>query len=228
MEETPNEQQPIKPIEVQQPVIFGTQRPNTPLKAWQELQAGNERFVKGVSLHPNQDSVRRQDLSSGQEPHALLLACSDSRLAAEIIFDAGLGDMFVIRTAGEVIGSTVLGSIEFAVEELHVPLIVVLGHNSCGAVTATVDAIESGNMPPGKIRELVEKITSSVLAARRLGNKTVDAAAIEHVKQTSNYIKEESKIVLQALEAGKTGIVGAFYTLDEGKVEACYYEGLDT
>lgn len=136
------------------------EQPNlTPAQAWRKLRDGNSRFVEGSSDHPNQDALRRQFLVDKQHPFAVIFGCSDSRLAAEIIFDLGLGDAFVVRTAGHVIDSAALGSLEYSVAMLHVPLIVVLGHDSCGAVTATIDSVESGIMPPGFIRDLVEHIT---------------------------------------------------------------------
>ena len=114
--------------------------PQTPAEAWETLMAGNARFVDSNSSHPNQDAARRTSLLSTQHPFAVIFGCSDSRLAAEIIFDLGLGDAFVVRTAGHVIDNTVLGSLEYSVDYLNVPLIVVLGHDNCGAVTATQDA----------------------------------------------------------------------------------------
>ena len=108
----------------------------TPAEALQRLRAGNARFVAGASEHPNQDAARRESLTDGQHPFAVIFGCSDSRLAAEIIFDLGLGDTFVVRTAGQVVGNAALGSLEYSVTDLDVPLIVVLGHDSCGAVTA--------------------------------------------------------------------------------------------
>ncbi|MDO5492565.1 MAG: carbonic anhydrase, partial [Nesterenkonia sp.] len=114
-----------------------------PADVWEILRRGNERFVCGDVDHPNQNAERRSSLTESQHPMAVIFGCSDSRLAAEIIFDVGLGDVFVVRTAGQVIDDAVLGSLEFSVEELKTPLIVVLGHDSCGAVKATIDATSS-------------------------------------------------------------------------------------
>ena len=119
--------------------------PNTsPVTAWKALNEGNERFVAGKPEHPSQSIEHRASLADGQKPTAVVFGCADSRVAAEIIFDQGLGDMFVVRTAGHVIDSAVLGSIEYAVTVLNVPLIVVLGHDSCGAVKATLSALDDG------------------------------------------------------------------------------------
>ena len=109
----------------------------TPALAWRRLREGNERFVNGETSHPNQDASRRSSLVENQHPFAVIFGCSDSRLAAEIIFDVGLGDVFVVRTAGQVIDDAVLGSLEYSIGVLGVPLIVILGHDSCGAVSAT-------------------------------------------------------------------------------------------
>src|SRR4029077_17393598 len=126
--------------------------PNTnPVTAWKALKEGNERFVAGEPEHPSQSIADRARLASGQRPTAVLFGCADSRVAAEIIFDQGLGDMFVVRTAGHVIDAAVLGSIEYAVTVLNVPLIVVLGHDSCGAVKATLSAIDDGAVPGGYV-----------------------------------------------------------------------------
>src|SRR5438046_8482300 len=116
-------------------------------EAFEVLLAGNRRFVAGTPEHPNQDAARRRDVAPTQAPFAVLFGCSDSRLAAEIIFDRGLGDLFVVRTAGHTIGPEVLGSIEYAVTLLHTPLVVVLGHSSCGAVQAARDAVVGGTVP---------------------------------------------------------------------------------
>jgi carbonic anhydrase len=119
----------------------------TPREASEMLLAGNQRFVSGAPEHPNQDAVRRAETALAQRPFAVLFGCSDSRLAAEIIFDRGLGDLFVVRTAGHVTGPEVLGSIEYGVSVLGCPLVVVLGHDSCGAVAATRATVEDWPRP---------------------------------------------------------------------------------
>lgn len=190
-----------------------------PREAWQKLQDGNERFIRGESLHPNQDSAHRESLVHQQNPFAVIFGCSDSRLAAEIIFDLGLGDAFVVRTAGQVIDLSVLGSIEYSIEVLGVPLIVVLGHDNCGAITATQDAIDSGEMPGGFLRNLVERITPSVLASRRDGGQGVNDYMVEHIKQTANRLAEASRIISTAVDRKEVTIVGLAYRLDEGRAE---------
>jgi carbonic anhydrase len=188
----------------------------TPTEAWELLRTGNERFVAGTSNHPNQDAARRASLASSQHPTAVIFGCSDSRLAAEIIFDVGLGDVFVVRTAGQVIDDAVLGSLEYSVDVLEIPLIVVLGHDSCGAVTAAVDSYVSGEMPPGFIRSLVERIIPSVLSARRAGVKDVNGTVAENVRQISDRLMESSLSVSKAVTEGRTAIVGLTYSLSNG------------
>lgn len=190
-----------------------------PTQAWDRLKQGNARFVLGESSHPNQDAPHRASLVNTQHPFALIFGCSDSRLAAEIIFDLGLGDVFVVRTAGQVIDDAVLGSIEFSVVDLGVPLIIILGHDSCGAVTATRDVVDGSSMPVGFRRDLVERIMPSVLAAQRDGITDVNSMVVEHVKQTAARLVESSRIVSDAVERGQTAVLGVTYRLKEGKAE---------
>jgi len=191
----------------------------TPALAWRRLREGNERFVAGTSSHPNQDASRRSSLVNTQHPFAVIFGCSDSRLAAEIIFDLGLGDAFVIRTAGHVIDDAVLGSLEYSIGILGVPLIVVLGHDSCGAVTATKSAVETGEMPVGFIRSLVERIAPSVLASLRNGQEHVDDMVVENVKQTSQRLVDSSRVISDAVEGGRAAVIGLAYHLAEGRAD---------
>jgi carbonic anhydrase len=191
----------------------------TPAEAWQRMLEGNARFVAGQSSHPNQDASRRASLVNTQHPFAVIFGCSDSRLAAEIIFDVGLGDIFVVRTAGQVIDDAVLGSLEYSVGILKTPLIVILGHDSCGAVTATMDAINTGIMPKGFLRDLVERITPSVLAAKREDVHDVNSAVVEHVRQTSQRLVDSSRVIADAVEDGSVAVIGVAYRLSEGKAE---------
>lgn len=202
----------------------------TPAKAWDEMRRGNERFVKGEPSHPRQDVERRAELAAIQTPRAALFGCSDSRLAAEIIFDKGLGDLFVIRNAGQVVSSSVLGSLEYAVAVLHVPLIVVLGHDACGAVQAAIDS-QSADAPllPAHIDRIIQKI---VPAVRRVGAVTdegqpidpasVDASLVgrEHLRDTITELLERSEMISDAVAAGTLAIVGANYRLLEGRADA--------
>ncbi|WP_406633321.1 carbonic anhydrase [Pseudarthrobacter quantipunctorum] len=189
----------------------------TPALAWRRLREGNERFVNGETSHPNQDASRRSSLVENQHPFAVIFGCSDSRLAAEIIFDVGLGDVFVVRTAGQVIDDAVLGSLEYSIGVLGVPLIVILGHDSCGAVSATKSAVETGQMPAGFIRDLVERITPSVLTSLRNDQTDVNDMVVEHVKQTSERLVDSSRVISDAISSGKAAVIGLSYSLAEGR-----------
>ena len=193
--------------------------PNTsPATAWKALKEGNGRFVAGQPAHPSQSIEDRARLAHSQKPTAVLFGCADSRVAAEIIFDQGLGDMFVVRTAGHVIDSAVLGSIEYAVTVLNVPLIVVLGHDSCGAVQATLTAIDEGVVPGGYVRDIVERITPSVLQGRHAGLTRVDEFEMRHVNDTVTQLRVRSSSIAERLAAGTLAIVGLTYHLAEGRV----------
>jgi carbonic anhydrase len=188
----------------------------TPAEALAELLAGNHRFVSGEVAHPNQDASRRSSLAVAQAPFAVIFGCSDSRLAAEIIFDRGLGDLFVVRTAGHAIGREVLGSIEFAVTELGTPLVVVLGHRSCGAVAATRDAADSGEPPAGHIGAVVEAIAPSVALAAEMGFTEVDQIVDVHIEQTAAQLLEDSDALAAAVKDGSCAIAGLSYHLSDG------------
>ena len=193
--------------------------PNTsPVTAWKALKEGNERFVAGKPEHPSQGIEHRASLTAAQKPIAAVFGCGDSRVAAEIIFDQGLGDMFVVRTAGHVIDSAVLGSIEFAVTVLNVPLIVVLGHDSCGAVKATLSAFDDGVVPGGYVRDIVERVMPSILAGRREGLSRVDEFEARHVTETGAQLMARSTAIADRVEAGSLAIVGLTYQLADGRV----------
>jgi carbonic anhydrase len=201
--------------------------PCTPGEAWAKLAHGNDRFVAGEYSHPNQDAARRDSLTGGQTPFAVFFGCADSRVAAEIIFDRGLGDLFVVRTAGHVIDPGVLGSIEFGVDILNIPLVVILGHDSCGAVSATVDAVRDGVFPGGYIRDIVERVMPSVLAARQAGMSTPDEIEAEHVRQTLRLLTERSRLIADRVASGRLAIVGAVYNLGDGRARIVDSAGLD-
>ena len=202
-------------------------RPWTPAEAWAKLARGNQRFVAGEHWHPNQDAARRDSLTGGQAPFAVFFGCADSRVAAEIIFDRGLGDLFVVRTAGHVIDAGVLGSIEFGVGILDIPLVVILGHDSCGAVSATVDAVQSGVMPPGYIRDIVERVTPSVLAAHQAGMTNADEIEAEHVRHTLRLLTERSSLIADRIASGRLAVVGAAYALRDGRARIVDSVGLE-
>ncbi len=190
----------------------------SPAAAWTALKQGNERFVAGRPEHPSQSIEHRASLAVAQRPTAVLFGCADSRVAAEIIFDQGLGDMFVVRTAGHVIDSAVLGSIEYAVTVLDVPLIVVLGHDSCGAVQATLDALDKGQVPGGFVRDVVERVTPSIMLGRREGLTRVDEFETRHVVETGNQLLSRSSAIADRVERNQLAIIGLTYRLADGQV----------
>jgi carbonic anhydrase len=193
--------------------------PNSnPVSAWKALREGNDRFVAGQPLHPSQSVEDRARLTHGQKPTAVVFGCADSRVAAEIIFDAGLGDMLVVRTAGHVADSAVLGSIEYAVTVLDVPLIVVLGHDSCGAVKATLAALDDGEVPGGYVRDIVERITPSILLGRNTGLTRVDEFEARHVNETVAQLRIRSAAIAERIIAGTLAIAGVTYHLADGRV----------
>jgi carbonic anhydrase len=191
---------------------------DSPAAALRLLLEGNLRFTTGQRLHPSQDADRRTASAPGQRPFAVLFGCSDSRLAAEIIFDRGIGDLFVVRTAGHVVGGAVLGSIEYAVATLDTPLIAVLGHDSCGAIAATLDALQSGVSPSGFMRDVVERVMLSVLAVRDRAPADPDAAAEEHIRYTADLLVQRSAVIAERIADGRCGVVGLSYRLAEGTV----------
>ncbi len=193
--------------------------PNTsPVTAWKALKEGNERFVAGRPEHPSQSIEYRASLAAEQRPTAVVFGCADSRVAAEIIFDQGLGDMFVVRTAGHVIDSAVLGSVEYAVSVLNVPLIAVLGHDSCGAVKATLSALDDGVLPGGYVRDVVERVTPSILVGRREGLTRIDEFEARHVIETGTQLLARSTAIAERVADGSLAIVGLTYHLADGKV----------
>jgi len=198
----------------------------TPAKAWQEMVRGNERFVRGEPRHPRQDVERRAEVLETQEPHAALFGCSDSRLSAEIIFDKGLGDLFVVRNAGQVISDSVIGSLEYAVGILHVPLIVVLGHDACGAVAAAIDSQEPDAQPlPPHIASLVSKIVPAVQRVKASGAVDAHDVGREHLRDTIAELIESSELISDAIAAGTLAVVGANYRLLEGSAIADIHVG---
>ncbi|NNG97782.1 carbonic anhydrase [Gordonia araii] len=190
----------------------------TPAQAWANLKAGNERFVAGKPEHPNQGIDHRAVLAAGQAPNVVLFGCSDSRVAAEMIFDQGLGDMFVVRTAGHIIDSSVLGSLEFATELLHVPLIAILGHDSCGAVGSTVASLNDLTIPGGYIRDIIERVGPSILSARAKGKTRLDEFEAEHVVETGRLLMQRSQLIRQRVDSGEVAILGLTYHLADGRV----------
>jgi carbonic anhydrase len=189
----------------------------TPAQAWQRLRAGNERFITGRVRHPHATSADRAKLADGQRPHAVVLSCSDSSVSPEIVFDQGLGDLFVVRTAGHTVDPSVVGSIEYGVLYLEAPLVVILGHESCDAMATTLEAMDYLEVPLGSVREFVERIIPSVLSAQRDGFTAVADFEARHVQETAARLIETSAVVSAGLSAKTLAVVEATYKLRDGK-----------
>jgi carbonic anhydrase len=188
--------------------------------ALQGLVDGNGRFVDGKQAPHILGAERRRELAKGQHPQAIVLACSDSRVPPEYVFDQQLGQVFVVRTAGNVADGVALGSIEYAVEHLGIPLIVVLGHRSCGAVTAALEAHRTHSRPHGNVAEVLKLVMPAVLQAERarapdLLNASIDA----NVALEARALVKRSPIIAERVKSGKLKIIRAVYDLETGKVE---------
>ncbi|ACZ29967.1 carbonic anhydrase [Xylanimonas cellulosilytica DSM 15894] len=206
----------------------------TPTDSWAALRVGNDRFVAGEPEHPSQSVDRRRELASSQHPHTVIFGCSDSRVAAEIIFDQGLGDVFVVRTAGHVVDTTVIGSIEYGTELLGASLVVVLGHDLCGAIAATAHTLATGEQPPGFVRAVVDKVIPSVAGLTAAAHTTHDdGAAIYdpdvlrtvHVRHTVEMLAGYSAALHERIEKGSLAIVGVEYDLAEGNARLVHVLG---
>lgn len=193
----------------------------TPGQALAALKDGNRRFLAGQAIAPDPRGRRRLEIAKAQYPIAVLVSCSDSRVPPELLFGRGLGELFIIRNAGNTIDTVAMGSLEYAVAELNVPLVVVMGHERCGAVAAAVAVVEQGTNFPGSIGRMVEPIIPAVLAARRAGAKDLlDASVRANVSRTVARLRQFSEpMVLDRIKAGKLRIIGARYDLDDGNVD---------
>ena len=211
-----------------------TDTTDTPASVWADMQEGNSRFVAGSPRHPRQDVERRHELAAAQTPRAALFGCADSRLAAEIIFDQGLGDLFVVRNAGQVVSDSAIASIEYAVAVLDVSLIIVLAHDECGAVRAAIDstALDAPELPP-HIWRLIAKIVPAVRNVLRgtpdATPANVDAEVVgqEHLRNTVDELLASSKLIADAIAEGRLAVVGANYRLGEGTAVPHVRVGLD-
>lgn len=197
---------------------------HTPATAWTDMLDGNTRFVQGTPRHPRQGSERRHQTEGAQYPHAALLGCADSRLAAEIIFDEGLGDLFVVRNAGQVVSQSVIGSLEYAVAALNVPLIVVLGHDSCGAVGAAIASIapDAALLPAQVWRQIAPIVPSArtVMTATGTDWTSVSSELVgtEHLQATVAELLHSSELITEAVAEGRLAVVAANYRLADGTV----------
>ena len=185
------------------------------------LKAGNERYVEGKAAHSNQDQARRTLTSTeGQRPHTIVLSCSDSRVPVEIVMDGGIGELFIVRVAGNVTNADEAGSIEYGVEHLNSPLLLVLGHTKCGAVTAVAGKAKL----EGNLKDIDRRIKPAVARAHKLhpdlkGNDFIHEAVIEDVWQSIEDLIRTSLVIRNEIRENKVTVVGAVYDIDTGKVE---------
>ncbi len=186
----------------------------TPDQTLERLLEGNKRFAAGNQNRPRQTPARRIEVSDAQHPCATVLTCSDSRVPPELVFDQGLGDLFVVRVAGHVVDDAVLGSIEYAVEHLHTPLVLVLGHKNCGAVTAAV----KGEVATGHIANLVKAIQPSVDKVKRQPSTLLENAIRANIERAVMQLCTAAPILAPQVKAGNLKIVGAYYDLSSGAV----------
>lgn len=180
-----------------------------------KLKEGNERFIKGKTLHPNQDFKRIKEVASAQKPFAIIVGCSDSRVPSEIIFDQGIGDLFIVRTAGQVSSYASWGSIEFGNAVLGAKLIVVLGHTSCGAVSAACKIPDV----PGHIVTLINAIKPAAELAKKIAGDVVENAVKINVAMEVKQLQSLEPVLTKAIKNGSLKIVGAVYNLSTGQVD---------
>jgi carbonic anhydrase len=201
-------------------VIVATREPEEiePEGALLRLKEGNQRYISNLTMDPNQSDARRVEIAKAQHPFATILGCVDSRVPPEIIFDRGLGDLFVIRTAGQVLDQAVVGSIEFGVAELGIPLLVILGHEKCGAIKATIEVLEKKLTVEGTIGYLVAGLSEAVEEAEKKSGDLVNNAVLANVELLVAKFKG-SPAFKEHIESGKLMVVGARYDLDTGIVE---------
>jgi carbonic anhydrase len=185
------------------------------------LVEGNQRFTKGELLHPRRRPEDFRSLAEGQSPVAVVVGCADSRVSPELVFDQGVGDLFVVRVAGNVIsggGASVKGSVEYAVAELGVPLVLVLGHSQCGAVKAAIKHLDANDALPGSIGELVAAIKPAVSEAKGRAGDLLDNAIKANVERGVQRLKALEPILAERVQKGKVKVAGAVYDLASGKV----------
>lgn len=201
------------------------------LEALERLREGNRRFVSGVrSLDTLMSQTRRMDFVNGQEPIAVILGCSDSRVPVEIIFDQGLGDLFVIRVAGNIVAPSQVGSVEFAAAKFGTPLVVVLGHSRCGAIQATLSELQQPTADQSRhLRSIVDRIRPAVEGLLATELKDDEDALTEHavranVRVSANYLRHGSEVLEQLILSDRLLVVGAEYSLETGVVE--FFDGI--
>ncbi len=190
----------------------------TPDQALARLAEGNRHFVAGDAARPDLSASRRHALTAGQAPFAAVLGCADSRVPPEMAFSTGLGEIFTIRVAGNSVGTGELGSLEYAVNMLGVPLIVVLGHERCGAVAAALEVAEKGTSLPGALEPMINPILASMKQAHEAGGDLADQTARAHAVRTARHLRDDEQTFSALAKAGKLRIVAAHYRLEDGLV----------
>lgn len=192
----------------------------TPDEALALLREGNDAFLRGEQTRVLTSAQRRLDLAAGQNPFAAYVTCSDSRVPPELLFGRGLGELFIIRNAGNTVDTVALGSIEYAVAVLQVPLVVVMGHESCGAVKAATEVVTDNATFPGSIGPMIEPIIPAVLQARSEEGDLLDNSVRSNVRRVVRQLREQTDpIMLEPQREGRLKVVGAYYDLDEGRVD---------
>jgi len=197
---------------------------STPVTAWRALKEGNERFVAGKPEHPSQSIEHRASLAATQKPIAVVFGCADSRVAAEIIFDQGLGDIFVIRVAGNIVAPSQVGSVEFAAARFGIRLVVVLGHSRCGAILATLEDLHRPTEQSRNLRAIVDRVRPSVegLLATELRHDEdalVRQAVRANVRASANQLRHGSEVLERLIQDDGLVVVGAEYSLESGLVD---------
>lgn len=192
----------------------------SPDQAIKRLMEGNERYTLGKT-QKRSFAATRAALAGGQNPYASILSCADSRVSPELCFDEARGDLFVTRVAGNYVTTDILASLEYGVAVLNTPLIMVLGHTSCGAVSATVSALEKQTEFPGHIQSIITELMPAVRAAVAEPHQgtLVHAATIQNIKQNVKRLQEATPILSRAVQAGKVKVIGGLYDLETGRVE---------
>uniref|UniRef100_A0AAU2K221 Carbonic anhydrase n=1 Tax=Streptomyces sp. NBC_00049 TaxID=2903617 RepID=A0AAU2K221_9ACTN len=207
---------PAFPASAASPQAETSDRVTTPAQALRRLAAGNERWRTLRQEHPHESAYLRRRLIQGQQPFAIVLGCVDSRVPPELVFDQGLGDLLTVRSAGEVLDEAVLGSVAYGVLELHIPLVLVLAHQSCGAVAAAVHADETGEPLPAHIQYLADQIRPSIDHSQH-GDARVDATVNAHVRAVSRRLAAEPDLAGK-IAAGELAVVAARYELRDQRV----------
>ncbi|ACK68172.1 carbonic anhydrase [Rippkaea orientalis PCC 8801] len=202
-------------LNLNEPEPVSAQNGITPDQALEKLMAGNKRFIQGKPLSPNRSSARLREVAQGQNPFAAILSCADSRVPSEIVFDQGFGDLFIVRNAGQVATPEEIGSLEFGTLVLGAKVLLVMGHESCGAVIATM----AGNPVPGKIGSVLEQIEPGITEFK---GKQDDPIAVKQATEANVLAQianlKKSPVISELIESGKLKIVGGFYNLKEGSI----------